>query len=160
MKTQSKPHTKWPLAIASWQFTALCIVLALAAFLPAHAQSIPALVNYQGRLANPDGSPLATADYQLSFSIYDSATNSGNLIWGPQVFDGQSAQGHGPMIPVVQGYFNVMLGPVDVNNASLANAFNATNRFVQITVSTNPPIRPEALYEGYSFASATAPAAA
>jgi len=99
-------------------------------------------VNYQGRLSNPDGSPLATADYQLTFNIYDSATNSTGLVWGPQVFDGQIGQGHAARIPVVQGYFNVMLGPVDSNGASLANAFNATNRYVEITVSNRSPILP------------------
>ena len=102
---------------------------------------MPALVNYQGRLANPDGSPLPTADYTLTFNVFDAATN-GALAWGPQVFDGVAAQGHGARIPVVQGYFNVMLGPVDVNGVSLASAFNASNRFVEVTVSNRAPIAP------------------
>src|SRR5262245_57758505 len=72
----------------------------------AWAQTVPAMVNYQGRLSNPDGSPLATADYQLTFNVYDSATNAAGLVWGPQVFDGSAGAGHGPKIPVVQGYFN------------------------------------------------------
>jgi hypothetical protein len=49
----------------------------------AGAQTVPPLVNYQGRLANPDGSPLPTADYELRFRIYDAATN-GALVWGPR----------------------------------------------------------------------------
>jgi hypothetical protein len=105
------------------------------------AQTVPPLVNYQGRLSNPDGSPLPTADYTLTFNLYDAATN-GALVWGPQVFDGAAAQGHGARIPVVQGYFNVMLGPVDTNGVSLADVFNAPNRFVEITVSNRPPIAP------------------
>jgi len=105
------------------------------------AQNVPPLINYQGRLSNPDGSPLATADYQLSFKVYDAASN-GNLVWGPQIFDGAAALGHGAMIPVVQGYFNVMLGPSDTNGLSLAGAFNGTNRFIEMTVSNNPPIAP------------------
>lgn len=83
-----------------------------------HSQNVPALVNYQGRLANPDGSPLPTADYTLTFNIYDAATN-GALVCGPQVFDGFAAQGHGPRIPVVQGYFNVMLGSVKAKTLKL-----------------------------------------
>jgi hypothetical protein len=110
--------------------------------LDSSAQSVPALINYQGRLSNSDGSPLATSDYQLTFNIYDSSNNSGGLVWGPQIFDGQSAQGHGSRIPVVQGYFNVMLGPTDTNGFSLANAFNDTNRFVEIRIGTNNPIKP------------------
>ena len=107
----------------------------------ARAQSVPPLVNYQGRLANPDGSALPTADYQLTFNIYDAATN-GTLVWGPQMFDGTAAQGHGARIPIVQGFFNVMLGPVDVSGVSLANAFGASNRFVEITVTNHAPIAP------------------
>lgn len=62
------------------------------------------------------------------------------------------------MIPVVQGYFNVMLGPVDVNGVSLANAFSGTNRFMEITVSNNPPIAPrqQILTTPFAFQSAYA----
>ena len=62
------------------------------------AQSVPALINYQGQLTQAGGKPLPTADYALTFSIYDAAT-SGNAIWGPQVFDGQAGQGHGSEDP-------------------------------------------------------------
>jgi hypothetical protein len=117
-----------------------CLLLTLS-LLPASAQTVPALINYQGQLTNPDGSPLITADYELTFNLYDSAT-AGNLVWGPQKFDGQSGLGHGPRIPVVQGYFNVMLGPVDTTDRSLLTAFMGTNRFVQVTISNRAPIMP------------------
>lgn len=104
-------------------------------------QSVPQLVNYQGRLANSDGSPFPTADYYLSFSIYDSSTN-GSLIWGPQTFDGGAGKGRGLRIPVVQGYFSVMLGPVDIDGRRLADAFGSSNRFVEVTVSNRPPVLP------------------
>ncbi len=107
----------------------------------ASAQTVPALVNYQGRLANPDGSPLPTADYTLTFNVYDAATN-GALVWGPQVFDGVPGVGRGPRIPVVQGYFNVMLGPVDTTGRALSDAFNGAARYVEVTVSNRPPIAP------------------
>ena len=125
----------------------------------ARAQSVPPLVNYQGRLANPDGSALPTADYQLAFKIYDAATN-GALVWGPQIFDGTVAQGHAARIPVVQGYFNCMLGPVDTNGISLANAFNASNRFVEITITNHAPVAPrqQILTTPYAIRAATAAA--
>ncbi len=122
------------------------------------AQTVPPLVNYQGRLSNPDGSPLTTADYALAFRVFDN-TNGGNLIWGPQLFDGTNGlAGHGAKIPVVQGYFNVMLGPVDVLTNSLLNAFNGTNRFVEITVGTNSPILPrqQILAAPFAFQAANA----
>ena len=131
----TKPHR---ILTRLYQFAPL-FLLAMAA--PALAQNVPPLVNYQGRLANPDGSPLPTADYTLTFHVFDAATN-GALMWGPQVFDGAVAQGHGARIPVVQGYFNVMLGPVDTTNRALSDAFNGAARYVEVTVSNRPPIAP------------------
>jgi len=120
----------------------LFVVVSLLMFqLSCFAQTVPPLVNYQGRVANPDGSALNTANYQLIFNIYDAASGGG-LVWGPQVFDGTAALGHGALIPVVQGYFNVMLGPVDVTGRPLAGAFNASNRFIEVTVTNHPPISP------------------
>ncbi len=107
----------------------------------AAAQSVPPLINYQGRLANADGTPFTTADYELRVSLYDTATGT-NLVWGPQVFDGGAVVGHGPRIPVVQGYFNVMLGPRDVGGRSILEAFASSDRFVEISVSNRPPIVP------------------
>lgn len=106
-----------------------------------HGQSVPALINYQGQIAKPDGTPVDTADYVLTFKVFDSTDGPG-VIWGPQIFDGQTGAGHGLKIPVVKGYFNVMLGPVDTAERPLDQAFNATNRFVEITVGANQPISP------------------
>ena len=93
----------------------------------APAQSVPVLINYQGQLTDANGTNLPTADYILTFNIYDLA--SGGLpVWGPQVFDGASSLGHGSKIPVVQGYFNVLLGSNDTAGRLLAEAFNGAAR--------------------------------
>ncbi len=105
------------------------------------AQSVPPLINYQGRLANSDGTPYPTADYRLEFAIYDAAVE-GRLVWGPQVFDGAASVGHGPRLPVVQGYFNAMLGPVDTAGRPILDAFGSSNCYVQLVVSNRPPIQP------------------
>ncbi len=105
------------------------------------AQPVPPLINYQGRLANADGSPFPTADYELRVSLYDGATN-GNLVWGPQVFDGAPGTGHGPRLPVIQGYYNLMLGPVDTGGRSILGAFSSSDRFVEVTVSNRPAVLP------------------
>lgn len=106
-----------------------------------HSQSVPPLINYQGQVQNPDGTPLPTADYELSFRIFD-APEGGTMIWGPQMFNGQSGPGYGPRVPVVQGYFNVMLGPVDTSERALPNAFGAQVRYIEITVGSGSPIAP------------------
>ncbi len=107
----------------------------------ASAQSVPPLVNYQGRLASPDGTPLPTADYALTVRLYDSPSE-GRLIWGPQHFDGATGPGHGPRIPVIQGYFNLMLGPADTNGVGLSVAFTNTPCFVEVAVSNRAPVLP------------------
>jgi hypothetical protein len=118
-------------------------LLLLAALAATHtdAQTVPALINYQGKLVNSNGLPVSTGDYQLRFRIYDAVTN-GNLIWGPQVFNGQTGPGYGPLVPVVQGWFNVILGPNDTNGIPIANAFAAPERYLEIQISTNSPFSP------------------
>ncbi len=121
----------------------ISVFMAVAVSAVAMAQSVPPLINYQGRLANPDGTPLPTADYELRVTIHDAdAVTGGTLVWGPQVFDGANAVGHGPRVPVMQGYFNVLLGPVDAVGRSVLSAFSGSNRFVQVTVGNRPPIKP------------------
>jgi hypothetical protein len=105
------------------------------------AQSVPALINYQGQVQNPNGTTPPTADYELSFRIYDAA-QGGLLIWGPQVFDGTTGPGKGPKIPMVQGYFNVMLGQVDTASRSILTAFGNATRFLEVQVGTNSPVAP------------------
>jgi hypothetical protein len=60
-------------------------------------------VNYQGRLAKPDGTPVTNGNYAMSFAIFNAATG-GNLIWpavGPETYTN---------IPVSGGLFSVGLG--------------------------------------------------
>ena len=119
----------------------LVVIGFLSIVVSAQSPNVPSLINYQGRLSNADGSALATADYTLSFSIYDSADN-GTKVWGPQTFDGTTGAGHGGRIPVVQGYFNAMLGPMDVSSVAIATAFSAPDRYIEVRIGTNEPIRP------------------
>jgi hypothetical protein len=125
------------------------------------AQTVPSLINYQGQVLGADGNPLATGDYTLTFQIFDTA-EGGTLIWGPQVLDGAGGLGHGPKIPVVQGYFNVMLGPVDTAARPLSGAFQAAARFLEIKVGTNNPISPrqQVLSAPYALNAANAASAA
>ncbi len=121
--------------------TAIAIVLTLAAAGLASAQAVPALINYQGKLTDASGIALPTGDYTLTLKVYDSPTN-GVLVWGPQVFDGSVAIGHGAVVPVVQGHFNVMLGPVDVDGDSILTAFSGATRYLEVTVGAGSPILP------------------
>jgi len=117
--------------------------------------SVPKLINYQGMLTNAEGQALETKDYIISFKIFNNPT-SGDLIWGPQVFDGScSKTGHGSKIPVVRGHFNVILGPKDTNERDITDAFKSNNTYLEIKVGNNTPISPrqQILTTAYAFQS-------
>lgn len=119
------------------------------------AGSIPPFINYQGKLTDAEGAPLPTADYALTFRIFDAATG-GTGVWGPQMFDGVTAQGHGAKVPVVQGFFNVILGPVDTSGRSILDAFSG-DRYLQIDAG-NGPILPRQKILTTAFAANGVPA--
>jgi hypothetical protein len=100
-----------------------CLLLA-ALSLTGTAQTVPPLINYQGKLTDAQGNPLPDGDKSVSFTIYGSAAGS-DTIWGPQTFNS---------VPVAQGYFNVMLGPSDSGNRNLVDAFSGPDRYVGISV--------------------------
>ena len=110
-------------------------ILACLAAVTAAAQSVPTCINYQGRLIDGDGEPLATGDYVLKFSIYDEA-EEGIMVWGEQIFDGQADDGHGAKVPVVHGHFNVILGPVDsqAEPRPIEDAFSGPDRWLQVRI--------------------------
>lgn len=109
------------------------VALAIAA--PAMAQ--PELVNYQGLVNDANGQPLASATYTMSFSIF-STVSGGAAAWGPFLFDGGSGDGHGPLVLVKDGRYNVILGPMDTAGRSIVTAFEGTgDRYLEIAVGNN-----------------------
>jgi microcystin-dependent protein len=83
------------------------------------AQSVPPLMNYQGHLTDEAGQPLPNGLYRVAFKVFEGQT-SGTPLW-------QEEQN----VSVVVGNFNAMLGSV---TAGLGNAFNGSNRFLELTV--------------------------
>lgn len=136
----------------------------------AYAQdsAVPLLINYQGKVTTTERQPLLpTGDYTLSFSIYDkpmaapcsanteSETDCARLVWGPQVFDGKSGMGHGAQVPVVKSFFNVILGPYDIEGIPIIQAFGSSNRFLEVTVEGENPILPRQQIISIPFALAS-----
>lgn len=114
---------------------AAALLLSLA---PAWSQSTQ--MNYQGRLTDASGNPVADGQQTISFSLWDAATG-GNRIWGPFTADNAEADGHGPVVQVVNGRFNTVLGPLDTGKKPLNLAFNG-DRYLEIKVGNNAPITP------------------
>ena len=79
-------------------------------------------VNYQGRLANPDGTPVDDDDYGMTFALYD-ADGAGNLVWGPESHTA---------VPVSDGLFSVGLGS-QTSGGIPATTWNG-DRYLEITV--------------------------
>lgn len=57
----------------------------------------------------------------------------GNLVWGPQSF---------ATVPIINGRFNVILGTTDSLGRSIAEAFNAANRYLGIKVNSLTELAP------------------
>jgi len=136
------------------------VALLNAALLPARAGS-PEYLNYQGLLNGADGQPLPTGNYTLEFNIHDQA-NGDTKQWGPFLFDGGTGNGHGPLVPVANGRFNVIIGPSDTLSRPISTSFAGTNRFIEIKVNNGSPILPrqQFLSTPYAFKANTADQAA
>ena len=123
--------------------TLLLIIGLFAGADPVLASTVPQLIPYSGSLTGPNGHPLPTGDYTLTFRIYGHPTSTDvGPVWGPQVFDGETKRGHGDKVPVVKGFFNVILGPVDVHGNPIAKAFRSSDRFVEVALASDPPNLP------------------
>ena len=98
-------------------------LLFLIIIISARADNVPGLVNYQGVLTDASGGALA-GSRTVAFSLYDAPTG-GAALWGPQTFTN---------VTLVQGRFNVILGPFDASNRKLEEAFHANTRFLATSV--------------------------
>src|SRR5262245_57619387 len=106
----------------------------LAAITGAYAfgQSVPSLINYQGRLTDQTGAPLLGGSYGIQFRLWDSRTNQTGLVWGQQ--QNVSVQ--------AGGVFNVVLGAAggsSITNPApavndIAFAFSSSNRYLALTI--------------------------
>src|SRR4051812_19669409 len=116
--------------------TATAWLLLAGALLPAAA--FAQQMNYQGRLTDSSGNILADGQYSLTFELFDDAT-AGTRVWGPYLSDDATGDGHGSKADLVNGRFNVILGPNDTTARPLAGAFRAAgSRYLQITVGATP----------------------
>src|SRR5262245_44512995 len=92
---------------------------------PAHAEVLPApaLMNFQGRLARPDGTPVADGTNSVRFSLWD-AVSGGTEKWN-QTTD----------VVTANGVFDVLL---DVSSAGLFKG----NLWMEIQIGSDVPLSP------------------
>ncbi|HWO56467.1 MAG TPA: hypothetical protein VNN55_02760 [bacterium] len=102
----------------------------------AHAL-FPNLMNYQGRLDDANGVPLADGNYSVTFRLYDAAAG-GALLW-------QETQ----TVATVDGVFSVMLGAQDTIPQSV---FYADSTYLEIQPSGSDPVLPRSLLSVVPYA--------
>ena len=102
------------------------MVTALIIFAISISAEVPNVINYQGRLTTPDGTPVEDNDYQMKFIIYGSEDGNDSL-WSSGFHD----------VSVIDGLFNYLLGS---NTPLPDNIFDSPNRYLGITVGSDPEI--------------------
>src|SRR5260221_3885526 len=123
------------------------------------AQSVLQLINYQGQLLDASGTPMPAGDYTVEVRLFP-VESGGGAIWGPQVFSGQSGIGYGPKVSVVNGRFNLVLGPQDTGTNGLAGVLTANSSvYIELKVGTGSPISPRQQVLSAPFALSAANAA-
>lgn len=122
--------------------TALLLSIALAPSAFA-VEGAPPFIDYQGSVLDDQGNPLAPtapALFKMEFRIWDQI-GAGNLIWSEQ-----------QTVTVSKGQFSVRLGdgsaatdiiPPKVPQNQLLLAFEGQDRFLGVTVVTNPALKTE-----------------
>lgn len=124
------------------QNTISAVIAVTAAFALLAPPSAEAQINYQGCLTDATGAPLPDGPTSIAFSLWDDATG-GSKVWGDYALDDGADPGHGPKADVIAGRFNVVIGNLDTNNASLTTSLNTDKTFyLQIQVAGNPAITP------------------
>ncbi len=122
------------------QLTIIVIVamLVLASFATA---DVPQLINYQGRLTNTNGGPVASNPYQMKFIIYDAATG-GTELWNSGF----------QTVNVADGLFDVKLGESPMP-ALPDDLFDTdTIRYLGITVGADSELAPRSRFTTVAFA--------
>jgi hypothetical protein len=109
--------------ISPFALFALLLTLGSVGASLAQVAAVPQLMNFQGRLARPDGTPVLDGTYSLRFSLWD-AVSSGTEKWNQT-----------QNVTVRNGTFAVLLSGFP------GGTFNG-NLFLEIKVGTDPPLTP------------------
>ena len=96
------------------------------------AWSAPSLINYQGRLTDSNGNPVANGNQSITFKIFD-ASSGGNLLWCET----------NTSVATDNGIFSVVLGNLNNCAPSVAlssSVFSGNNAYlVNLCDECTPP---------------------
>jgi hypothetical protein len=120
------------------RLTLLIALMLMFAQVSAFAQitAVPQLMNFQGRLAKPDGTPVPDGTYSVRFSLWTAATG-GTEKWNQTISS----------VTVRNGTFTAQLN----TSTGAADKFN-NNLFLEIKIGNNPPLTPRQLLASVAYA--------
>lgn len=89
---------------------------------------VPDAINYQGKLTNERGEPVASGNYQVTFKIWKDLNSklAADLVWSRSL----------PVHVVTNGMFNVLLS--GAGPGSILAAFDGPDRFLGLTIVATP----------------------
>jgi hypothetical protein len=120
---------------------ALMTFVSLSVF--AQVAAVPPLISFQGRLARPDGTPVADGNYSIKFTLFTAATG-GTQKWTET-----------DTVAVHNGVFAVLLG----KTTALTDSLFAGNLFLEMKVGSDPALTPrqQLVSMAYAFKADTVP---
>jgi hypothetical protein len=125
----------------------LCIgalLVCLAAPTLAQTTAVPPQMNFQGRLAKPDGTPIPDGNVNLGLSLFNALTG-GTLLWQRNLSN----------VPVKNGIVSVRLDFTGgfQNGTTLASLFGGAGAFLEIRINNGAPLTPrqQLLSVAYAF---------
>ena len=100
--------------------------------------SVPQMINYQGKLMQPSGVPVADGAYSMQFAIYDAPTG-GTALWSETNSN----------VQVKGGFFSVLLGSV---KEIPGGVFDGASRYFGVTVGTDQEMTPRQMVTSVGYA--------
>ncbi len=89
--------------------------------------AVPTMINYQGRLTDAGGNPVADGNYSIVFRIYDAASG------------GTSKWTETQSVSTAGGFFAVLLGTLSPLTDTI---FTSATRYLSVKVGTDPELTP------------------
>ena len=135
LRRKLRVRAVFALTTAAPILTALFGVSILFASQPAAAvQTVPYLINFQGRLTDNNGNVLADGSYNVKFRIFDAATSGTNLWEGDRVY---GASDH--RITVQNGLFNIQFGDTGQGDPALSPSLFNTQTYPNLYLEVELP---------------------
>ena len=129
-------------------FCVMATAAIVSAAVPASRTAVtPGIINYQGRLTDPNGDPYSNGVYTIEFRLYEAATGSGAGLWGCAY-----------SVYIKDGYFNVMLGGTGGSALTNTPTYGPTELWKALWYDSAAPAKANDRYLGIKVTSGDDPA--